>query len=99
MAVTAPRHLATGDAGFIGSHIVHRLVAQGASVRVVDNLSTGMLSNLDGVSGDVDFVRGDLANPAIAERPVEDVEVVFHLAALGSVPRAIADAWDRTAQT
>ncbi|MEK6336344.1 MAG: SDR family oxidoreductase [Acidobacteriota bacterium] len=81
--------LVTGGAGFIGSHIVEALVKRGARVRVVDNLSTGYLRNLEPVSGSIDFLQGDLADEAIAHQAVENVEVVFHEAALPSVPRSV----------
>ncbi len=81
--------LVTGGAGFIGSHIVEALVKRGARVRVVDNLSTGYLRNLDPVSSSIDFLQGDLADEAIAHQAVENVEVVFHEAALPSVPRSV----------
>jgi UDP-glucose 4-epimerase len=93
MATAAPRYLVTGGAGFIGSHIVHRLREQGASVRVVDNLSTGSLGNLDGLLDQIELIEGDLADPAVAERAVDGVEIVFHLAALGSVPRSLSNSW------
>lgn len=83
--------LVTGGAGFIGSHIVDALVESGARVRVVDNLSTGYLRNLETVSGKIDFLGGDLADEAIARKAVEDVELVFHEAALPSVPRSVAN--------
>jgi UDP-glucose 4-epimerase len=83
--------LVTGGAGFIGSHIVDALVESGARVRVVDNLRTGHLENLSSVAGRIDFLEGDLADPAIAQRAVEDVELVFHEAALPSVPRSVAN--------
>ena len=81
--------LVTGGAGFIGSHIVEALVKRGARVRVVDNLSTGYLGNLEPVSGSIDFLQGDLADEAIAHQAVENVEVIFHEAALPSVPRSV----------
>ena len=88
------RHcLVTGGAGFIGSHIVQHLLAAGERVRVVDNLSTGFEANLAPVRDRIEFVRGDLADPAVAEQAVDGVEVIFHLAARGSVPRSIADSW------
>ena len=90
---TAGRYLVTGGAGFIGSHLAHRLVAGGGTVRIVDNLSTGSLDNLAALRDRVEFVEGDLAEPGVAERAVEGVEVVFHLAARGSVPRSLADSW------
>lgn len=83
--------LVTGGAGFIGSHIVDALIESGARVRVVDNLSTGHLENLRSVGDRIDFLEGDLADPVIAQRAVEDVEVVFHEAALPSVPRSVAN--------
>ena len=83
--------LVTGGAGFIGSHIVDALVERGARVRVVDNLSTGHLRNLEAVKGKIDFIEGDLADEAVARRAVEDVELVFHEAALPSVPRSVSN--------
>ena len=93
MAVTQQRYLVTGGAGFIGSHLTRRLVAEGGTVRVVDNLSTGDLANLREQLEAIEFVRGDLADPQVAAAAVADVDVVFHLAALGSVPRSITDTW------
>ena len=75
--------LVTGGASFIGSHLTHALVERGASVRVVDNLSSGQLSNIQTYveSGQVEFVQADLTDPGIAQRAVDGVRVVFHLAA------------------
>jgi len=83
--------LVTGGAGFIGSHIVEALVTRGARVRVVDNLSTGYLRNLEAVSDRIDFLEGNLADESIAHKAVENVELIFHEAALPSVPRSIAN--------
>jgi UDP-glucose 4-epimerase len=83
--------LVTGGAGFIGSHIAEALVKSGARVRVVDNLSSGHLRNLETVSGKIDFLEGDLADEAVARQCVEDVELVFHEAALPSVPRSVSN--------
>ncbi|HVS83679.1 MAG TPA: SDR family oxidoreductase [Pyrinomonadaceae bacterium] len=83
--------LVTGGAGFIGSHIAETLVARGAKVRVIDNLSTGRLENIEAIGAKVDFIRGDLANEATVRKVVEDVEIVFHEAALPSVPRSVAN--------
>jgi len=91
--MSSGRYLVTGGAGFIGSHIAQRLVEQGAMVRVVDNLVTGRLENLDEFRDRVEVLIGDLVDPAVAARAVDGVDVVFHLAALGSVPRSIEDAW------
>jgi nucleoside-diphosphate-sugar epimerase len=84
-------YLVTGGAGFIGSHIVHALVTAGATVRVLDDLSTGHLHNLDGVQDSVDFVRGSLTDPAIVRRAVSGVDFVIHQAAIPSVPRSVKD--------
>lgn len=73
--------LVTGGASFIGSHLVERLVAEGASVRVADDLSSGRLENLAACLAKVDFVQGDLRSPELAARAVRDMDVVFHLAA------------------
>jgi len=86
--------LVTGGAGFIGSHVAERLVAEGHRVRVVDNLSTGDERNLEAVRADVEFVLGDLTEPAVCRAVTAGVEVVFHLAALPSVPRSMADPWE-----
>jgi UDP-glucose 4-epimerase len=83
--------LVTGGAGFIGSHIAEALAARGASVRVIDNLSTGHLENIEAIGAKVDFIRGDLADEATVRKVVEDVEIIFHEAALPSVPRSVAD--------
>ena len=83
--------LVTGGAGFIGSHIVDALLARGARVRVVDNLSTGHLRNLEAVKGKIEFIEGDLADESVARRAVDDVELVFHEAALPSVPRSVSN--------
>jgi UDP-glucose 4-epimerase len=78
----------TGGAGFIGSHLVRRLVADGAQVTVIDDLSTGRRANIDGVS--VTIAERDLANDALTD-VLEGVDVIFHLAAVPSVPRSVSD--------
>jgi UDP-glucose 4-epimerase len=83
--------LVTGGAGFIGSHLVDALVARGATVRVFDNLSTGDRANLAGVEGRYEFVRDDLRDAAAVRRACAGRDVVFHLAAMPSVPRSIED--------
>jgi nucleoside-diphosphate-sugar epimerase len=83
-------YLVTGGAGFIGSHLTEELVRRGHSVRVVDNLVTGKLRNLDHLSG-VEFIEGDLSDPAIAERAARGMEYVLHQAAIPSVPRSVKD--------
>ncbi|HBO45001.1 MAG TPA: LPS biosynthesis protein WbpP [Planctomycetaceae bacterium] len=81
--------LVTGGAGFIGSHIAEALVRRGDRVRVIDNLSTGHVSNMDSFRGDIEFVEGDLRDAATVEKVVEGVECIFHEAALASVPRSV----------
>lgn len=82
-------YLITGGAGFIGSHIVTRLVKEGHDVRVLDNLCTGSLENLAHIDGHFEFINGDAADPVACTRSVDGVEVVFHQAALASVPLSI----------
>jgi UDP-glucose 4-epimerase len=84
-----PTHLVTGGAGFIGSNLVRRLVETGAGVRVVDDLSTGKRENLAGLSG-VEIVQGDLCEMPL-KGVLEGIDVIFHLAAVPSVPRSVAD--------
>jgi nucleoside-diphosphate-sugar epimerase len=81
--------LVTGGAGFIGSHIASALAGSGARVRVIDDLSTGHVENLEEIGGDVDFVKASLADEAATKRALEDVELVFHEAAIPSVPRSV----------
>lgn len=87
------RCLVTGGAGFIGSHVVERLVRLGHTVRVVDNLSTGHRSNLAPVRDSIEFIEGDLTDPEVCGRVTWGVDLVFHLAALASVPRSLAEPW------
>ncbi|MFM7144058.1 MAG: SDR family oxidoreductase [Alphaproteobacteria bacterium] len=84
-------HLVTGGAGFIGSHIVERLLANGEKVRILDNFSTGKPANVALFKGRVELVEGDLRDPAALARAVEGCEVVYQQAALRSVPRSIDD--------
>lgn len=83
--------LVTGGAGFIGSHIAGALAENGARVRVIDDLSTGHRENLENIGGNIDFIEASLADDDALRRSLEDVEVVFHEAAIPSVPRSIAD--------
>jgi UDP-glucose 4-epimerase len=82
-------YLVTGGAGFIGSHIAAALAGAGARVRVLDDLSTGHAENLEEIGGSVDFVRGSLTDEGALARALEGVEVVFHEAAIPSVPRSV----------
>lgn len=83
--------LVTGGAGFIGSHVVDRFVKEGYNVRVLDNLSTGKLENIQSHldSGAVDFVNADIRDGKAVKKCVENVDVVVHLAALVSVPLSV----------
>jgi UDP-glucose 4-epimerase len=83
--------LVTGGAGFIGSNLVRALLARGDDVRVLDNFSTGNRGNLGGVADDVELVEGDLRSYERVHNAVRGAELVFHLGALGSVPRSVQD--------
>ena len=85
------RVLVTGGAGFIGSHLTERLVAEGHDVRVLDDITTGRRENLRAVADDIDFSFGDLRDPVLVEQLARGVEVIFHLGAIVSVERSIAD--------
>jgi nucleoside-diphosphate-sugar epimerase len=83
--------LVTGGAGFIGSHIAHRLLREGAKVRIVDNLSTGKKERLRDVERCIEFIEDDLADRRVCDRAVQGVEYVLHQAAVPSVHRSIQD--------
>jgi nucleoside-diphosphate-sugar epimerase len=83
------RALVTGGAGFIGSNLVRELLAQGDDVRVLDNFSTGNRANLEGL--DVEIVEGELRSYERVHNAVRRTDVVYHLGALGSVPRSVQD--------
>jgi UDP-glucose 4-epimerase len=87
----ASSYVVTGGAGFIGSAIVRALLARGDRVRVLDNLSTGRRSNLAEVANDIEFLEGDVRDESALARALEGVEVVFHEAAIPSVPRSLVD--------
>lgn len=81
--------LVTGGAGFIGSHIASALASDGMRVRVLDDLSTGHRENIDEIGGDVDFIQGSVADEELLNKALENVELVFHEAAIPSVPRSV----------
>jgi UDP-glucose 4-epimerase len=83
--------LVTGGAGFIGSHVARALVDRGHRVRILDDLSTGRVENLTDVVDAVDFHEGDIRDQRKCEQAMQGVDVVFHLAALASVARSMAD--------
>ncbi len=86
------RWLVTGGAGFIGSNIVHRLVADGESVRVLDDFSTGRRANLRGLPPSrVKVVEGDLRDARVVRAATRGCDYVLHQGALGSVPRSLKD--------
>ena len=83
-------YLVTGSAGFIGRSIAAALLARGETVRGIDNFIAGKRSNLVGLEA-MEFIEGDLANPAACAQACDGVEFVFHEAALASVPRSVDD--------
>ena len=85
--------LVTGGAGFIGSHLVDALLVQGARVRVLDNFSTGFRHNLDhlAVKQAVEVLEGDASDADVVAKAMRGVEIVFHEAAMASVPRSMRE--------
>lgn len=84
-------YLVTGGAGFIGGHICERLIKEGHGVRVLDNFSNGKEENLSPFRDQIELIRGDVRDTQVLAEAVKGVYVVFHEAALGSVPRSVAD--------
>jgi UDP-glucose 4-epimerase len=87
----SPQVLVTGGAGFIGSNLAEELIRKGAKVRIVDNFLTGFRQNLDEIAGDFDFIEADVADAHAIRKAVDGVEIIFHQAALPSVPRSVAN--------
>ncbi len=89
--MTKKLNVVTGGAGFIGSHLVDRLVKDGYRVRIIDNLSNGSLSNIEhhADNDNVEFIKADIGNPDDASGIFEDAERVFHLAALADIVPSI----------
>jgi UDP-glucose 4-epimerase len=83
--------LITGIAGFIGSSIARALLSEGASVRGIDNLSTGSLSNIEEIRSRIDFRNGDIQDAQAVREASEGVDYVFHEAAIPSVPKSVDD--------
>jgi UDP-glucose 4-epimerase len=83
--------LVTGGGGFIGSHLAARLASLGHSVRILDNFATGRRSNVLALEGEIELVEGDIQSYERVHNAVVGCEVVFHQAALPSVPRSVAD--------
>lgn len=84
------KYLVTGVAGFIGRSIAAELLRRGEAVRGIDSFITGKRENLAGL-GEMEFLEGDLADPAVCATACNGIEIVFHEAALASVPRSVAD--------
>src|SRR6478735_4112415 len=97
MAADASRVLVTGGGGFIGGHLTERLLERGYRVRVLDNFATGRRSNLDAVADEIELVEGDIQSYERVHNAVRGCELVFHQAALPSVPRSIQDPLTSTA--
>jgi len=85
------KFLVTGGAGFIGSNICRRLVAEGCFVRVLDNLLTGKRSNLADIAESIEFIEADMGDEQVARAAMRGIEVVLHQGALPSVPRSVDD--------
>ncbi len=83
--------LVTGGAGFIGSHLSDALVERGARVRVLDNFATGRRQNLAHLEAAIEVLEADLRDPEACQQACRGAEIVFHQAALGSVPRSVAE--------
>jgi nucleoside-diphosphate-sugar epimerase len=87
----ASSYLVTGGAGFIGSSIARALLARGDKVRILDNFFSGKRENLTDIAGDIELIEGDIRDAATVARACAGVEVVYHEAAIPSVPRSLAD--------
>ena len=83
--------LVIGGAGFIGSHIVERLVHDGYRVRVIDSLITGKRENIEPFLSEIEFIEGDIRDLELLREAMDSVDYVLHQAALPSVPRSIKD--------
>ena len=84
-------YLVTGGAGFIGSSIARALIARGDDVRIVDNFSTGKRENLADIADRIELLEGDILDDNLLARATAGVEVVYHEAAIASVPQSMAE--------
>ena len=84
-------YLVTGGSGFIGSHLVDALTAAGKSVRILDDFSTGSRENLKHLTKQPEIITGSVTDPAVVDRAMQGVGVVFHLAAMASVAKSLED--------
>ncbi len=94
MTVSFNRALVTGGAGFIGSHLTEDLVARGCRVTVLDNFSSGHRANLSHLTADIDLIEGDIRDLQTVRQAAQGCEVIFHLAAVVSVPQTVAQPLD-----
>lgn len=94
MSINNPLVLVTGGAGFIGSHLVRELLNRSFRVRVLDNLITGNLENLEEVRSHIEFVHADAADFEVATQAVAGADFVLHQAAIPSVPRSVKEPLD-----
>ena len=85
------KYLVTGGAGFIGSNITKKLLERGETVRILDNLATGRLKNIEPFLSKIDFHKGDLTNLADCQKAVAGIDYVLHQGAVPSVPRSVDD--------
>lgn len=83
--------LITGGAGFIGSNMARFLLEKGEKVRILDNFETGKRENLTEIADEIELLEGDIRNMDAVRRAVKGADVIYHLAALGSVPRSMKD--------
>lgn len=89
MHFTDKKILITGGAGFIGSHLAEYLVNAGAQVTILDNLSTGLLENIETIKHRISFIHDDITNTKVCHNAVHNKDIIFHLAALISVPESV----------
>ena len=91
MNIEFKKALVTGGAGFIGSHLVDALVSNGCEVTVLDDLSTGRLTNLEHIIDKISFHKGDIRDREALDNAIKDCKVIFHIAAMVSVPQTVED--------
>jgi len=94
MNIKLKKALVTGGAGFIGSHLVDALVSSGCKVTVLDDLSTGRLSNLEHLKDNITFYKGDIRDRKALDTAVKNCDVIFHQAAMVSVPQTVENPVD-----
>ena len=73
--------LITGGAGFIGSHLINKLLSENINPIVIDNLSTGDISNLDNTMHEIEFIKGDIRDESLVDKTIKNTDLVFHMAA------------------